>query len=458
MSGCLYILTGASGCGKTTLLNSVCSGALQKKYSAVKAPKYSERSSRGPDDDIETVERVELGAFDLAYVINGIRYGIRIRDIEVQIEAGKNSFIILSDFRIVRRLKAMLHHRAKAIYIASSVDTRRIEAIQEARYGFNPDPKQRKRLQVQFSRLESAARLGLWRSVFECMGELANDWREFIPEAKSTEIRAQKIRAFHNRYIDNLHLFDHVLLNYNQGHPEEMTEQLVNILKCSSTRRPRINSRPVLFVVAASSGAGKGTLMETLNMIGRDQVAIVTKMARRDPKTNDRRDGMVAIGKDGVFPEVFDMHWTFHEPMRKPTKRGRRELVEAGDGQSDRREMEKYAGTEYAIGTKEVRDNFERGVQQIVISNMKQFPRFRELFGEKVVFLYLHRLVSAKEIRRFQLENCETKDEALQRIFEIREVHKDYMKKIAEFDHVLLNTAYREDLFDQMFQLIDFYR
>jgi hypothetical protein len=43
--------------------------------------------------------------------------------------------------------------------------------------------------------------------------------------------------------------------------------------------------------------------------------------------------------------------------------------------------------------------------------------------------------------------------EAEYRIAEIRKVHEQYIDRIADFNHVLLNTAYPEDLFDQMFEL-----
>ena len=47
--------------------------------------------------------------------------------------------------------------------------------------------------------------------------------------------------------------------------------------------------------------------------------------------------------------------------------------------------------------------------------------------------------------------------DARARLSEIEEVQADYMSRIAEFDHVLLNTTREEDMYDQMFQLLEHY-
>ena len=94
----------------------------------------------------------------------------------------------------------------------------------------------------------------------------------------------------------------------------------------------------------------------------------------------------------------------------------------------------------------------------MVISNMKVFDEFEKHFGDRVVFIYLHATRSEEEIRAYQLQqNHGDPEEAERRIQEIRVVHDDYMDNIARFEHVLLNTAYKEDLFDQMIGLVNFY-
>jgi len=446
MSGYLYIISGAAGCGKTTLLNSICSSEISKKYKTVKAPKYSEREVRDKDDDIIQDKNIIIGEYDIAYFMNNNKYGIKINEITKLLNKGLNPLIILSDLRVVRHIKSILGDRVKSLYIASSIDTKRLKTIQEKRHHFSPTVDQKKKLAHQFNRLNSAARLSLWRRVFECISELNNDWNQFIPEAQSTEIRVQRIRSFHTRYIDNLELFDHVILNYTEKKPIEMNDQVLNILKnCNRTFSSRKEiSYPPIFIVAAASGAGKGILMEMLNLIGSDRIIITSKMAKRDKKPHDKRDGMIAIGENGVFPNEYDIRWEFHKPfIRKKEKH--LDIIP------------KFKGVEYAVSNTEIEKNLTSKRPQIFVSNIQQLDRFQKLYQNHCVFLYLHRLSPAKEIKKFQYKVCQSKEEAKIRLKEIKKVHKDYIGHIAKFNHVLLNTTYPEDLYDQMFKLLEHY-
>lgn len=455
MHGKLYILSGASGSGKTTLLNNICGigcAPFDDSLEAVRAPKYSERKRRNENDDIIHVERVDLDNFDLAYVINNTRYGLRYNEILELLATGRDAFIVLSDFRVVRRVKDALGDKARAIYISSAIDADRLRRIQQERHGFSPDENQKKILAYHFARAGAAARLDWWDKVSKCVGELEADWRAYATDARSTEIRAEKIRTFHIKYIEHINLFDHVILNYTEDKPEEMSEQARSILRGAKGGPAGSVAHPPIFVVAAASGAGKGTLIETLNLIAKDEVKIVSKVALRRPKDGDRRDGMLALlredgdpeprwpewwsdsmirsGEAGQIPDDYDLRWSFH----------------AGS-------------TEYAISHQEVERNLEAGRPQIFVSNMNQFDRFRELWPDNVVFVYLHRLITDEDHRTMVKEKwADDPEQARVRILERREVHEDYLLRIGEFHHVLLNTTYQEDLYDQMFSILESYR
>lgn len=113
--GYLFIISGPSGSGKTSLIKEIC----QVSEENIIAPKYSTRKRRQGFDDIISVDNIEVGPYDIVYALNGRRYGIKAEDINKIINSGKNAFIVLSDFRIIKRVKLLFPERAKAIFISS---------------------------------------------------------------------------------------------------------------------------------------------------------------------------------------------------------------------------------------------------------------------------------------------------------------------------------------------------
>ena len=98
------------------------------------------------------------------------------------------------------------------------------------------------------------------------------------------------------------------------------------------------------------------------------------------------------------------------------------------------------------------------GRPQILITNIQQFARFREIFGDLVVSVYLHATRTRKELYESQLLRHHDAETAREKVKEISKIHQDYIANIASFQHVLLNTIQREDFWEQMFRLIQAYR
>lgn len=433
MSNKLFVVTGASGSGKTTLLNNLMAEA---DINIKKAPKYSTRKVRNENDDIIYSKTITRKNFDLVYKLNEKTYGIKIDEIRKLLKGGTTLFIILSDIRVIKRLKKELKDLVVTLYISSAIDETLITKIQNDRYkkDFKLTVADSEKLYRQFLKLKSAINLNDWNRLFDFMGKLMDDWSAYLPERNSTEIRKTKIRDFHKMYIDNINLFDHVILNHNYNDPHEMTHQVKNLLLFYKTNSIKVRKKkPPVFIVSAASGSGKGMLMESIQeVIGIENIKITNKMAKRSPKKSDKQDGMKAIGKDGEFDEDFNLRWTFHKG-------------------------EFHTGTEYAVSEKEIKTNIQQGIPQIFVSNTEQVNRFKNILEDNAVFIYLHATRSDEEIKNFQYKNCKTEEEAKQRLKEIDDVHNSYINQIFDFDHVLLNTAYPEDMYEQMFTLIDHY-
>lgn len=454
----LYILCGSSGCGKTTLMNSMTSTDLKspsKKYNAVRAPKYSERDVRkkkGEIDDITHVDKIDLNIFSIAYAMNHTKYALKYSEIKQILNKGINVFVVVSDLRAIRHIKNHFNSDAKAIYVSSDIDAERLKRYQLERQGFMPDIDQKYILSNHFVKLAAISRLGWWERVTESILELEKDWHSYATDSKSTKIRIQRIRATHIRYIEHLSIFDHVILNYTEGKPEEMIVQMENIMKSdtdTAKNKKKINFPPI-FIVTAASGAGKGTLMEMLNLIGSDNISIVSKLATREPKNDDKRDGMIALSRNQDHDEPIWPKW-WNSGMKSTA--GQVEFPEEYDLRWD------FHNCDYAVSSKEINKNLEKGISQIFVSNMGQIANFKKKWPDNCVFIYLHRLNSAEDHRKF-IENKwkNSPDNIEERIREKIKVHNDYIDNIAEIHHVLLNTSFEEDLHEQMFNLIRYYQ
>ena len=395
-------------------------------------------------------DKVELkGNIDIAYALNKGQYGICTENIWHELKNGKNVITVLSDFRIINRLKTIFKENIVVAYIASAVDSAKLERIQIARLGI--DDEKERILCRKVDRLNAAVRIKKWEQVAKWIYELNGDWEKIKPDAESTAIRTERIKTFHTRYIDNITLFDYTILNYNDGHPEDMTVQFNNILNAEK-RKISMTESP-LFVVMAASNAGKGTMMEMLNLIGSDRVQILSKIAKRKEKKNDKKDGMLPIGtpgnppnkwsefpnwwtkdmidtaKTGEFPKEYDFSWHFH-------------------GET----------VEYAISDQEIQHNFNKNKIQIVVSNTGQIEKFVERYKSRVVFILLFRLSSINDTKEYyEIDEKLSTKEAQARADEVNGVLQSYVKNIPFFNHVVLNTTRPEDLYDQIFQLVEYY-
>ncbi len=430
MTGKLFILTGASMSGKTTVMDLACEST---NLNIVPAAKYSDRESRGDNDDIEHRDEINVEEYDITYIINGQKYGIRTDVIRSQLDSGRNAAIVLSDFRNVRRLRDEFRDRVVCIYVSAELSAEKQLQIHGDRYGFEPKDDQKIEMAREISKLKSAANIRAWKQVHNAVSDLLDKWWSYMPESRTLQIRSEKKRDFDIRYADNIEIFDHVILNYREiGELRSQIEKIVkrhSVDHCGVSARESTLSR--LFVLIAASGAGKGTVMEAVNTVVGDRVRLVTKEAKRAYRTSDKRDGMRAIGPSGTFSEGFNINWTFHK-------------------------TELFSGIEYAVSQEEIERNLTENVHQIVVSNFQEIDRFREKYGDRVVVVYLHSARPLEVVEQEQRLKCEER-EAESRIREIQQVFDHYVERIGEVDHVLLNTAFPEDVYNQMFRLVDSY-
>jgi guanylate kinase len=380
----IYILSGGSGAGKTELLNSV----LSANSNYITIPKYSDRKKRSVDDDVFTIDIEDFNKeeFTFVYSMNNNIYGFKAKDVIEQLKVGKNVFVIVSDLRIIEEFKKHFGTLVSVIYIFRNMSEEELADILNKRKSTNLD-------------------------------------HDNISEDTESKIRKNRLYLIQRQYVENIALFDHVILN-RTGKKEEMNQQLNNIVKSYSDEQtsPRVKG-PVIFLIAAASGAGKRTLMHAMYTMGRRSIKVIQKWTDRGEQPDDGEE----IIPNTNIDESFDIQYLFNN-------------------------------NKYGLKSSVIWDNLADGYPQIVITNMDEFDQFSKIFGNAAIGVYLHATRTPKEILDLQTKKLNSKEKALKKVEKMEQIHKGYIKDIAKFKHVLLNTIEKEDLWEQMFRLIRFYQ
>lgn len=386
MSARFYIISGSSGSGKTVLLDLIQN---QCTFKAVIAPKYSTRSERkGEFDDIKHVAQINDEEYTFVYPMNNYIYGIRAGEVMDIIGQGYNVFIVLSDLRIVEEVKQFFGSIAVSLYIYRNLSPAQLGKVLEER--------------------EKA------RGIKQ---------ENTVPFPKQKQTRLNRLYLMQRQYVDNITLFDHAILNTRK--PQDMLQQVTNLVEGYEKGIMRKGMKgPVIFLIAAASGAGKHTLMSAMYDLGRRKISVVKKATTRPIHVDD---GSEIYRVDDIDPSKFDINYVFHD-------------------------------TAYGIATAQMWQNLSQGRPQILITNIQQFHKFRRKFGPLVVCVYLHATRTRKQLFEWQVKRHKDVAKAKLKAKELDRVHQDYIENIAEFQHVLLNTLEKEDFWDQMFRLIKLYR
>lgn len=184
----IITLTGPAHCGKSTIRQMFID--LKKEiFVPIMLKKYTTRAQRTNDDDVICVPRIPKGC-DLVYEQYGVRYGMRMEDLYKHLEAGETPIVVVNDIRAVEDIKSVFGSLVFSVFLYRKAATyEEFYAEEKERY-----PEKSK------EEIERSART-----------------------------RFEKAQAIYRIYIENIQLFDKVILNsFDKKSTEKQIECIVN--------------------------------------------------------------------------------------------------------------------------------------------------------------------------------------------------------------------------------------
>ena len=563
----LFIITGPSGCGKTTLLKNLDKDFRHDSGRWVKAEKLSTRSPRKgehdsggywdvntppitPEDTPEKIaDKKKQMAIDIRekcdviYYMNNELYGFNTRSICNQLTK-EHVAIVLSDLGVIKTLKenSNLRDRIVTLYISSSVDSAQLTDVWLGRYqdfqgnkiGEKLDKTKTKdvaeTLEEVKRNIEYLTELKdkiitddskgydlFFKEFYPAIMNLYNCSYDLMPDGDSYKVRVDRLKNFYYKYIIDIGLFNHVILNYfdstDKPENEQMSRQaasLIDYLEEQASKGTPITfdseSRPkdAIFFVCAAPKSGKRILQKNLTIMSGDQIHNVPKAALRESKGEYEKDNaMKAIITDenkSVHKPFLDEDKAAYDEYKEnreaclklikeaPNKymkhayeaqleeieaaeRKRWEEAKAHFPSQYRDWVWRFHGKYYGVNTGEIssysKENREREgkpvIPVIMISNMNELDEAYKRYPRRLVPVFMTFVATDGANAKFHTQQVgegkmyRTIEEAQATIEEIKAIKEAYYDNIGKFRHVLLNSGIEEDLHDQIINLVRLY-
>ena len=257
----IITLTGPSGCGKSTVMERIMDlgqsltqeGLYFEPYSL---PKYVTRPMRRKEikDEIEGkfIDVISVDTIpedcELKYQTYGKQYAIRLKDIRELVDKGKSPVVVINDVRVVEELKREFPNQVLALFL------------------FREIPKK-----------------GSFEKEAKKRGGGA---------AKESEDRLNKATAIYRTYIENIGIFNRVILNVGNEKTEDYAkiqiENLVRSILCGELDLvSKRDGNPKLFIIAGHAKSGKDEIIKAVNDMGRLQASIIRKYTSRRQDSDD---------------------------------------------------------------------------------------------------------------------------------------------------------------------------
>lgn len=237
--------------------------------------------------------------------------------------------------------------------------------------------------------------------------------------------RIEKIKTVHRKYIENTYLFNSSIINeYVENSRKSLKElkcQLEHIYGVPINYKPFNGSTARVIIISGGSFTGKDDLVNAMIQIEPTKIIAYQKGTTRPKKIGDK-DELLHLN---ALSDVYDIQYQKNDH-------------------------------DYGISVKEIWEKLsEEKIVIIVLSDLSSIMRLKQEFFGICTAIYLHANLDKDEIK---IEKSRlSASEFNKRKRSASDLRSAYINNMNLFDHVLLNTSEPEDLYDQAFNILDFY-